>query len=155
MPCNVSYEELSRFTSGELEEERARELEEHLTKCRNCRERVQALREVNAALRALVPVEPTARAILNARRALSRELRGGGTPEIMTLDEVADYLRMTLDDLEDVIGGLPAFELAGQVRVRRDRLIEWIEQRELVYVRRNIESSLARAWSGECGKGVA
>ena len=155
MRCDVQYEELSRFAAGEIEAERTRELEEHLGGCQECRGRVRALGNLEAVLRALPRIEPSSRAILNARRALSHELRGGGTREIMTLEEVADYLRMSLDDLEEILGGLPAFELAGQIRVRRDRLIEWIEQREFVYVRRNIESSLARAWSGEFGKGVA
>lgn len=155
MQCSVSCEELSRLAAGELEAGRARELYEHLEECRRCRERVEALRELDASLRTLRRREPPARAVLSARRALARELRGGGEPDIMTLEEAAEFLRIPLDDLEQVLGGLPAFELAGHIRVRRDRLIEWIEQRELIYTRRNIESSLARAWSGGSGKGVA
>ena len=96
-------------------------------------------------------MEPSARAVLNARKALSHELGAGEDPEIMTLEEVAEFLRMPPDDLDEIAAGLPAFELGGHVRVRRERLIEWIEQRELLYARRNIESSIARGF----GKGVA
>jgi transcriptional regulator with XRE-family HTH domain len=110
---------------------------------------------VDSALGAVRRDDPSARAVLEARRALSRELRGGSSPEIMTLDEVAEFLRLAPDQLEEIASRLPAFELAGQIRVRRERLVEWLEQRELVYVRRNIESSVARSLAGDLGKGVA
>ena len=151
----LSIEELAEFASGELETARSREIEAHLERCAGCRSKLDALGEVDAALGSLRRAEPSARAVLEARRALSREVRGGGEPAIMTLDEVADFLRITPDRLEEIASGLPAFELAGQLRVRRERLVEWIEQRELLYVRRNIESSLARSLAGGLGKGVA
>ena len=151
----VSIEELAAFASGELEAERSRELEAHLERCGECRDRLEALREVDSALDSPRRAEPSARAVLEARRAISREVRGTNSPEIMTLDEVAEFLRITTDELEEIASGLPAFELAGQLRVRRERLVEWVEQRELVYVRRNIESSVARSLAGDFGRGVA
>ena len=63
------------------------------------------------------------------RQSLLDEMRGD-LPEIMTPAEVAAFLRIPLDDLEEVFDELPSFEFAGHVRVRRERLLEWIEQRE-------------------------
>ncbi|MHC4502557.1 MAG: zf-HC2 domain-containing protein [Planctomycetota bacterium] len=155
MGCEISYEELAAFAAGDCGMPGRSEIEEHLARCDRCRDRLDALRDVDSALGALPRAEPSARAVLEARRALSRELRGGSSPEIMTLDEVAEFLRLTPDQLEEIASGLPAFELAGQIRVRRERLVEWVEQRELVYVRRNIESSVARSLAGDLGRGVA
>ena len=66
----------------------------------------------------------------------------------MTLDEVAEFLRVSLEELGEVVGELPAFELAGRVRVRRTKLIEWIEKRERAYARGRIESEVAGILAG-------
>ena len=49
----------------------------------------------------------------------------------------------------------PAFELAGQIRVRRAKLVEWIERRERDFTRQSAASWAARATAGAFGKGVA
>jgi anti-sigma factor RsiW len=148
MGCDVAYEELSAFAAGDLEAERARPLEAHVAVCTACSARLKAIRSLDARLRALPRVEPPPAAILNARRALSAELRGARAPEIMTLEEVAEYLRVSPGDLADVASDLPAFELAGQIRVRRSRLVEWIERREQAYTRTRIESEAAHMVAG-------
>ena len=49
----------------------------------------------------------------------------------------------------EIVASLPAFELAGQVRVRRSRLIAWIEERERSY-------QATAGWAAHAlGKGVA
>ena len=49
--------------------------------------------------------------------------------------QTADFLRITRDQLGEIVEELPAFELAGQIRIRRQRLIEWVQQRERDYSR--------------------
>ena len=100
------------------------------------------------------PVYHFARAVLAARRAVSRVLRRPHTPEVMTLDEVAAFLRVGPDELAEVVELLPAFELAGRIRVRRARLIEWIEQRERDYTRQATGSWAARAAGEEFQQGA-
>jgi len=155
MNCNMTYEELAAFASGDLDAGREAEIRNHLEQCDTCRKRLEALNEADAALRALRPVRPPASAILATRRALGEAADGAGGAEIMTLDEVGEYLRVTPKQLGEVVGELPAFELAGRIRVRRTKLIEWIEQRERSYTRRAAASWAARAVRGEFGKGVA
>ncbi len=147
MECEVSYEELSRFASGELDEERAWQVQDHLRSCERCRRHEAALRALDGRLRQLRRIEPPAGAVLEARRTLSRQVRGGG-PEVMTLGEVAEFLRVPQDALAEVMEELPAFELGGYVRVRRARLVEWIEQRERAYVRARAESEVAQILAG-------
>jgi len=48
--CNVSYEELARFVAGELDDERTREVFDHLRVCESCRKRRIALETVDAGL---------------------------------------------------------------------------------------------------------
>jgi len=155
MGCNVADAELAEFAVGEMCTDRRRAIGRHLTECTACQRRLEALRKVDATLRVLPRMEPSARAILNTRRLLAREVRRGDAPEIMTLDDVAEFLRIRIDDLEDIAEELPAFELAGEIRVRRSMLLEWIEQREQRYMLRNAECDVARIIAGAFGKGVA
>jgi len=143
MDCKTSYEELAAFAAGDAEH-----LGRHVRACAACRERLAVLERVDRDLRLLPRPEPSAGAVLAARRAVTRETRGTGGPEVMTLDEVAEFLRVPPDALADVVGELPAFEVGGQVRVRRARLVEWIAERERAYTRGRAESEVARALAG-------
>ena len=148
MDCDVPYEQLARFVAGELGSEELRGMARHVASCESCGRRVEALRNVDAALRAVPRMEPPPSALLHTRRLLSQEVRGVEEPEVMTLDDVAEFLRISLDELEEVVLELPAFELAGQLRVRRSKLVEWIEARERSYARSRAQTEMARILSG-------
>ena len=148
MECEISYEELARFAAGGLGAERAGRIDEHLESCGACRQRLLALKRVDAGLRALPRLEPRAAAVLEARRLLSVEVRGRQAPDVMTLDEVAEFLRLPLEALDELVTELPAFEVAGFVRVRRERLTEWLCERERSYLRARAESEVARMLAG-------
>jgi len=147
MDCKTSYEELAAFAAGDAEH-----LGRHVRACAACRERLAVLERVDRDLRLLPRPEPSAGAVLAARRAVARETRSAGGPEVMTLAEVAEFLRLPPDGLSEVAGELPAFEVGGQVRVRRARLVEWIAGRERAYARSLAESEVARLvaniWQG-------
>ena len=149
MSCDVTYQELVAFVSGDADAERREHIDGHAVGCRRCRKRLEALRRSDAALKGLAKVAPSGSAILAARRAFSEVTRGPRAPEIMTLADVAEFLRVTPEQLGEMVEELPAFELAGQVRVRRDRLIEWVQQRERDYARGAAASWAARASSGQ------
>jgi len=72
----------------------------------------------------------------------------------MTLNEVAELLRISPDELGEIAEELPAFELAGRVRVRREKLMEWIAQRESAYARQVAASRVARAAAGLTEEGA-
>ena len=151
MTCDVSYEDLAAFAAGD-----SAELAGHVAECGECRKRLDALRSVDDALRRLPRPEPPASVLLNVRRELAREIRSNTPlPEVMTLDEVAVFLRVSVDQLGDLSADLPAFELGGQIRVRRERLVEWVEQRERDYMRNTIASRVARTMAANGWKGVA
>ena len=145
MSCEIPYEDLAACLVNELAPDRRCEVEGHVQTCDRCRRRLDALRHADSALFALPKCRPSTEAVLAARRALADELRPGATPAIMTLDEVAEFLRVSPDDLVDLAGELPAFEIGGNIRVRRERLLEWIHRRERDYTRQVAESWVAQA----------
>lgn len=150
MSCDLDYGELAARTADELTPERAREIDTHVVACPRCRRLLALLDAADAQLAALPRMQPSADALLTTRRALSEITRGGHAPEIMTLEEVAEYLRMDADTLGEIAEELPAFELAGQVRVRRTQLVEWIEQRERDYMR-----ATSASWAAQVHLSVA
>jgi len=145
--CDIRYEEIGEFAAGELPAERARELEQHLRSCANCQRRLDAVRAVDTGLARLPRLLPSPGGLHRARRSLSEVLRRTQEPELMRLDEVAEFLRISLDELEEVVAELPAFEVAGQLRVRRAKLLEWVEARERSYRRSSAQSEVARAFA--------
>lgn len=144
MDCDLTRDELAAHAAGELDAGRAGEVERHAAACAQCRRRLAALRAADAALAVLPRLEPPAGALLRTRRLLAEAVRGQAEPEIMTLDDVAGFLRISLDDLEEMVLDLPAFELAGRLRVRRSRLLGWIQARERAYARSSAQSAVAR-----------
>ncbi|MHC4717898.1 MAG: zf-HC2 domain-containing protein [Planctomycetota bacterium] len=153
MSCDVTYEELAALTAGDLDTDRARVVREHLGDCDRCRRRLAALDRADEVLGSLRPAGPAPSAILAARRAIAEELRPAAD-QILTLAEAAAFLRIDEEDLGEILDELPAFELAGRVRIRRSRLIEWIAQRERDFARRRAASWAARAGGRELEKGA-
>jgi len=145
--CDVRYEEIAELAAGGLPADRARELEAHVGSCAACRRRVDAVRAVDRGLGALPRVQPSPGGLHRTRSLLSSAVGRAHEVELMTLDEVAELLRISLDDLEEVVMELPAFEVAGQLRVRRAKLLEWIEARERSYRRSSAQSEVARAFA--------
>lgn len=143
MSCEITPDELAALAAGDLSPEESRRIGAHVDECAECRRRLDALRRADRALAVLPRLEPPTDAVLAARRALSRELRGAGGLDLLTLEEVAELLRVPATALGEVARSLPAFEVGGQVRVRREKLIEWIEERERAYARGRIESEVA------------
>lgn len=154
MTCEIEYETVAAYAAGDLAAGMAEEFLRHMGACPACKERLKAIRAADAALAGPPLYSPTPEALLAVRRRLSQELRGSG-PEIMTLQEVREFMRLTPEQLGEAMESLPAFELGGQVRIRRARLIEWIEQRERDYRRQANESWVERAGVTGLGKGVA
>jgi anti-sigma factor RsiW len=155
MGCGIPYQELAAFAQGDLPTDRREAVEKHVTGCDGCRKRLAALRAVDVTLRSLPAERPSAETILAARRLLSEETRPRQESEIMTLEEVAAFLRIGPEEMRPFVTDLPAFELAGQIRVRRSKLLEWVEQRERQFSRTGTVRTIARFRPAEQWKGVA
>ena len=144
MDCEITYDQLAAYATGDLGDTLLAEIRNHLPDCQRCSQRIAAINRADATLKHLPPLSPEPGAVLAARRALAEELRDPGLPEIMTLAEVGDFLRLTPDQLGEIAEELPAFELAGQIRIRRAKLEEWLQQRERDYSRQAAASWAAR-----------
>lgn len=155
MNCEVTYDKLTAFAAGDLDEKGLAEIREHSEDCHRCTKRLEIIQKADSVLSTLLPVFPPPSTVLAARRAISEVTRNVLRPEIMTLEEVAEFLRITPDELGEIAEDLPAFELAGQIRIRRTRLIEWIQQRERDYTHDAAAGWTARSESDGFQIGIA
>lgn len=80
-------------------------------------------------------VQPSAGARDRLANAIQRELARQNAPDhdILTFDEVAGYLRVTPNILEDYLDDIPCFELGGKLLFRKDAVMDWVYKRESVY----------------------
>lgn len=155
MDCNVTYEELAAWKAGDLPSLRSRRLKVHTAACATCRKRLATFEQADLLLHSMSSPAPAAAAILAARRRLATVTRAGPASEIITMEEVAEFLRLTPEQVGELIDELPAFELAGQIRIRRQKLLDWIEQRERGYTRAAVASWTAQTANWRAQKGVA
>jgi anti-sigma factor RsiW len=148
MTCEFRPEELAAFAAGDLPRARAEEIHSHVARCGHCAVRLAALRRLDEGLRTLGRFEPSADAVLSARRAAASAIDRRSLPEIMTPEEAAQFLRVDRDDIGEVLAEVPAFEIAGKVRIRRDRLLAWIAERERAFAREALQSEVAGILTG-------
>ena len=132
MNCDECRKRLSEYEAGEQTEHEAAVMQEHLNACPPCAGALRTLRLVAdhaARLPEELPSEAVSLRIL-AQCASPVAPAGSGAPEILTPEALARFLSVSEEDLANVIETIPAFEIAGQLRFRKQRVIEWIEARE-------------------------
>ena len=133
MDCQEARNRLSEFDAGDLSEDLAAEVRRHVEECRECAALLDAVRRVTDLAVALPDEEP--RRTLSLRVLAEVDAMTGpdlaDAPEIMTPEQLARFLRVPRAKIEDVMDTLPGFEIAGEVRFRKTRVLEWIEGREM------------------------
>ena len=59
-----------------------------------------------------------------------------------TPEEAAAFLRVSSDEITLELDSLPVFRIGNRLRIRRNRLLQWIEEREKSCFRKRVLSSL-------------
>ena len=149
MNCPVE-EELAALADGDLPDDRRRQVLQHVRECSRCRALLDAIGRLDGMLFSAASASPPPAIVLAARRRIEPVLRPQ-PPEIMTLEQAADFLQIEPQQLGTMVDELPAFELAGQIRVRRASLLEWIRRREEDYSRDSIARCLGASGGGREG----
>ena len=136
MNCHEVRKLKHDFADGDLAENVGLAVEEHLRECPACAEAVASLARLRALLRASAREQPSEAAL---RRGLAALARAAGTSEahphlapplIMTLPELAAFLRVSEQEAHVVAHQIPHFAVAGKMRFRRVMVERWIELQE-------------------------
>ena len=128
---------LSQYEAGELSQAAdVAWVRQHLGGCEHCRavlvsfERLSAICEVDEAPRLRQDRASTIWSHLRGAGTSEEVEVPGAEAEILTLEEAAAFLKVSMTALEAELDTLPVFEFGGCVRIRRHRLLTWIETRE-------------------------
>ena len=161
MNCPEIQESLAAWLDEECTRDERVAIEAHLHECPACREEAEAMRSVAVAVRSAPPLEPSATWDLSLQRKLdalkTRELteevrslrriveelagRLRGMEEkpalapavdpMMTVEEVAAYLRVTSEAVHEILADLPRIEVSHyEVRFRKSSIDRWLELHE-------------------------
>ncbi|MDP6353581.1 MAG: helix-turn-helix domain-containing protein [Planctomycetota bacterium] len=143
MTCETCKNLLSEFDSKELEENISHQVQGHLESCPACTVLLSALKQTDSLLAKLDDEEPPRSLCLRILNEVDDEkgLVSTDLPDIITPEQLARFLRLPLQKLETE--NLPAFEIGGEVRYRRDCVLRWMEDRERDYERRMITAQFA------------
>ena len=100
------------------------------------REKIPGSKISQKAFKNAFDVKISDKAALKIQAALDEELsriRNAPPKPIMTLPEIADYLRMTPEIIEEHLDDIPCFEFGGKLLFRKEAVDGWIKIREKNY----------------------
>lgn len=146
MNCQECRKLLSEYQEGELESEVFVPVRTHLESCEACSRELDVFRKIGLLTSELPRYEPSIRAVMKVKS--STGYAGPGTQKrtefgpVMDSDELAEFLRVTRDTIEEYIGQVPSFELGGKLLFRRKSIEEWIERREKDFEFQLLESEI-------------
>lgn len=134
MDCEECRELLSEFAARELDEARSALVRDHVSACAQCERLTAALRKTADLVDVLPDEEPPRTFCVRVLAKVDGMLSPvpADAPEIMTPDQLAAFLQLPPEKIEEEMATLPSFEIAGEVRFSKDRVLEWIRERESV-----------------------
>ncbi|MBW3625784.1 MAG: zf-HC2 domain-containing protein [Armatimonadetes bacterium] len=137
MRCDESRDRLSPLLDREVSGEELESLRHHLEECPACCRELALLCCADAqALDVPFPAPAgdlwervRSAAGLPERRA-TPEVPALADGEVLTPEEAARFLRVTLEALTETVDSLPHFRIGGQLRFRKRSLEAWMEMQE-------------------------
>ncbi|MFC1852980.1 zf-HC2 domain-containing protein [candidate division CSSED10-310 bacterium] len=120
------------FFDGEMTAEETRDFELHLTACPTCQHRIKELQVMRNALQDVSDLKLPDEADLRIRHQLHEQIGDGSEgDEILDIEGLAQLLKIPVSEVVKRLNELPAFEIAGRIRFRRDRIEKWIHDQEV------------------------
>ena len=136
MTCDEFQGAKHAYLDRELAEEAAKEVQAHAEACAACGRELRELERLRGWLAQSAGEGPreeaSGRVRMALREAAEREAERvrAQPPAIMTLPEVAEYLRVGQTEARRIAYEIPHFQIAGLLRFRREMVERWIDGQE-------------------------
>ncbi len=128
---HLACRHLDDFLDGMLDLGQTAAFREHLEGCAECRRLLDGLTEVREAMAESYSAELPDDRNLRIRRVVPGSYCLQKLPQdIMDIEELAAFLCASVEDIIGMLDQVPAFEINGRLRFRRDKIVEWIEREE-------------------------
>lgn len=143
--CPATPARLLRYLDGTLSLRDTAAVAQHLAECPACRRRLDGMRRAETDLAEMAGQPLPADTQLRVQERIGREFGLAPSRDILTIEEAADFLRLDSGQMAEALDDLPWFELAGQIRFRRQTLLDWIRERERECTRERLRHSFRSA----------
>lgn len=160
MKCEEIRNRLTEFLDAELHEDIYKIVQIHLNECEDCRKELESLKSVLNTCQNWKGIKPSrdweselkrkltkiqrppemeieilrSAVIGLSQRVLKLEEKGALPPtlegEIMTVEELARYLRLSIDKISEMIDQIPKFRIGYEYRFVRESIDRWIRSLE-------------------------
>ena len=91
------------------------------------------LDKIEALAKGLPRYAPSTELVLKIKSSIHRQSKTERRTEfgpVLDMDELAEFLRVSKDIIEQYLDDIPCFELGGKILFRKKSIEEWIEGRE-------------------------
>ena len=160
MKCEEIRDRLTEFLDEELPDDLQKTIQTHLDECEGCRKELESLKSVLSVCQQWKGIQPSRDWESELKRKLTKtqrppemeieilrsaviglsqriqklEERNALPPtlegEIMTVDELARYLRISVDKIFEMINQIPRFSVGYEIRFVRESIDQWIRSLE-------------------------
>jgi len=152
MECKDVQAELVTYLDKELSAMGQKAIEAHLSECETCSRKLQELRGIIGAAHQWQGITPSGnwrqklqsridaekpknltteiRHLRNAIDVLREQMERQNFPEVMNLEELANYLRVDTDTVWNILDELPHFQIGYELRFKKSSIDEWIRAKE-------------------------
>jgi len=130
-PHNKMCDRRDAYLDGDLDYEASETFKQHVLVCQSCQDYLGDYSNLKQAVLTFEAERIPDEVELQVRHVLHQQIHGA-TPdnEILDIEGVAHLLALPLTEIVSHLAELPSFEFAGRLRFRRDRILEWAEERE-------------------------
>ena len=94
---------------------------------------MNALDKIELLAKGLPRYAPSTELVLKIKSSIHRQSKAERRTEfgpVLDIDELAEFLRVSKDIIEQYLDDIPCFELGGKILFRKKGIEEWIEGRE-------------------------
>ena len=159
MECQQIKDELVKFVDNELSDEMREIIQAHLDSCAQCSKELESILSVTKLCQDWKDISPPKNWKIRLRRKLENAQKNPNTEiemlksmilslgrriqeleelylspllegEIMTIDELSNYLRINLDQLCNMIDYIPKIQLGYEYRFRKESIDQWLTSLE-------------------------
>lgn len=134
MNCNIMKGPLVAYVYEDISQKDKLLLEKHLASCPKCSVELQKLQETQLSCN-YWQEQPVNENLLHNTFLKTK-------PEILTPEELAVYLRISVSEIINSVDNIPHFKIGKSIRFRRETIQQWIKQIEYIPYTKKCESRL-------------
>lgn len=122
MKCKDAKQNLMAYLYGECSKECTDEIKKHIASCPRCKHELEDFNEIRELCTQWSDVPIDKKLMYNTFLKTK--------PEILTLEELATYLRVTPEEILDNLHNIPHIKIGKSIRFRRETITKWLRSIE-------------------------